>query len=83
MKELIFRMHNSRKLAMQFGGSQFSDNKIEEYKKEYLEILDIAKEENKTIKSSYYKEKANKLVRRMTKYMDNHLYFIEDFENCA
>ena len=80
MKELIFRMHNSRKLAVQFGGSQFSDNKIEEYKKEYLEILDIAKEENKTIKSSYYKEKANKLVRRMTKYMDNHLYFIEDFE---
>ena len=80
MKELIFRMHNSRKLAIQFGSRQFNDDKIGEYKKEYLEILDIAKEENKTIKSSYYKEKANKLYRRMTKYMDNHLYFIEDFE---
>ena len=80
MKELLFRMHNTRKIAMEYGCNKFNDEKIEEYRKEYLNVLDIAKEENKNIKSSYYKEKANKLYRRLTKYMDNHLYFIEDFE---
>lgn len=79
MKELIFRMHNTRKLAIKYGCNRFDDDKIKQYKDEYLKILENAKEENKEIKSSYYKEKANKLLRRLTKYMNNHLYFIEDF----
>lgn len=80
MYDLIFRMNNTRKIAMEYGLTRFSNEKIEEYKKEYEEILKLAKEENKKIKSSYYKtKKANPLYNRLIKYKQNHLYFIEDF----
>ena len=80
MKELIFRMNNSRKLAILFGSKCFEKEKVKEYEKEYDEILKEASKENKNIKSSFYKDKANKLYRRMKKYKKNHLYFIHDFE---
>lgn len=79
MKELLFRMHNTRKMAIQYGVTKFNKEKIEEYEREYDEILELAKKENKEIKSSYYKDKANKLYRRLKKYKKNHLYFIKDF----
>ena len=81
MYDLIFRMNNTRKIAMEYGLTKFSDEKIEEYKKEYEEILTLAKEENKKIKSSYYRKvKAKPLYNRLIKYKQNHLYFIEDFK---
>ena len=80
MKELIFRMNNSRKIAILFNSNKFSKEKIKEYEIEYDEILKIAKEENKKIKSTFYKGKANKLYNRLKKYKKNHLYFIHNFE---
>lgn len=80
MKELIFRMNNTRKIAISFELSKFDREKIKEYESEYDYLLKVAKEENKSIKSTYYKEKANKLLRRLKKYKKNHLYFIKDFE---
>ena len=80
MKELIFRMNNSRKIAISFGSNKFTKSKIKEYKLEYDKIIKIGKEENKKISSSFYKDKANRLYRRMKKYKSNHLYFIEDFK---
>ena len=80
MYDLIFRMNNTRKIAIEYGLMKFSDNKIKEYNKEYDDILKLAKKENKKIKSSYYKsKKANPLYNRLLKYKQNHLYFIEDF----
>ena len=80
LKEFIFRMNNTKKIAISFGLKKFDKDKIKEYEKEFDSILELAKEENKLIKSSYYKEKANKLYRRLKKYKSNHLYFIKDFE---
>lgn len=80
MKELIFRMNNTRKIAISFGLKKFDKSKIDEYVKEFDSLLELAKEENKCIKSTYYKDKANKLYRRLRKYKKNHLYFIKDFE---
>ena len=80
MKELIFRMNNTRKIAIQYGVKKFDKQKIKEYEKEYDKILELAIQENKEIKSSYYKDKANKLYRRLKKYKKNHLYFIKDFD---
>lgn len=80
MKELLFRMYNTRKIAMAYGLTKFDISKINEYEKEVDEILLKAKEENKYISSRYYKEKAKKLYNRLTKYKANHLYFIHDFE---
>lgn len=80
MYDLIFRMNNTRKIAIEYGLTKFSDDKIKEYRNEYDEILKLAKEENKKIKSSYYRlNKAKPLYNRLLKYKQNHLYFIEDF----
>lgn len=79
MYDLIFRMNNTRKLAKEYGLKKFDEKKIKEYKKEYDEILNLATEENKEIKSSYYRKKAKSLYNRLEKYKQNHLYFIEDF----
>ena len=81
MYDLIFRMNNTRKIAMEYGLNQFDKEKIKEYQDEYDGILELAKEENKTIKSSYYRmKKAKPLYMRLVKYKKNHLYFIEDFQ---
>lgn len=79
MKEFLFRVNNTRKVAILYNMKKFSKDKIDEYINEYDNILNLAKEENKNIKSSYYKEKANKLHKRLIKYKDNHLHFIKDF----
>lgn len=80
MYDLIFRMNNTRKIAMTYGLAQFSEEKVQEYREEYDEILELAKVENKKIKSSYYRtKKAIPLYNRLQKYKANHLYFIEDF----
>lgn len=80
MYDLIFRMNNTRKIAIMYGLKDFSNGKIEEYENEYDDILELAKEENKKIKSSYYRtKKAKPLHSRLVKYKENHLYFIKDF----
>lgn len=80
MKSLLFRMNETKKYAQKFGLDKLDDAKIKEYEKGYDEILVLANEENKNIKSTYYREKANKLYNRLKKYKNNHLYFIKDFE---
>ena len=81
MYDLIFRINNTRKIAMEYGLTKFDEEKIKEYQDEYDNILELAKEENKTIKSSYYRnKKAKPLYTRLVKYKKNHLYFIEDFQ---
>lgn len=37
-------------------------------------------EENKKVKSKYYRNEEKKLLNRLKKYKANHLLFIEDFE---
>lgn len=80
MYELIFKMNNTRKIAKEYGMKKFNKEKIKEYEDEYDNILKLSEEENKKISSSFYKDKSNKLYRRLKKYKENHLYFIKDFE---
>lgn len=80
MKELIFRMNSTRKIAKKFGLKKFDSEKIKEYMSEYDDILEKALKENVKIKSTFYKGKANLLYRRLKTYKENHLYFIRDFE---
>ena len=65
---------------MEYGLAKFEKEKIEEYEREYDAILELAREENKHIKSSYYRtKKAKPLYNRLLKYKKNHLYFIKNF----
>ena len=47
MYDLIFRMNNTRKIAIMYGLKEFSKNKIEEYEKEYDDILELAKKKTR------------------------------------
>lgn len=80
MKEFIFELNKKRKIAINNNLNKFSKETIKEYEDKYDEILKIAIKENPTIKSTFYKDKANALYRRLLKYKMNHLYFIKDFE---
>lgn len=47
MYYLIFRMNNARNIAMFYELDKFDKEKVKEYEKEYDNILELAKEENK------------------------------------
>ena len=79
MKNFIFDLNKKRKIAISNNLDKFSDIEIEEYENKYDEIIKHAIKENQTIKSIFYKDKANALYRRLKKYKENHLYFIKDF----
>lgn len=80
MKSFLFRLNETRKIAICYGLKYFDNEEIKKYEEEYDRIISKAIEENQNIQSSYYKKKAEKLVRRLIKYKDNQLYFIKDFE---
>ena len=79
MLDFLFTINRTRKLAIKFGKSSFEVQEIQWYEKTYDKILEKALIENQNIASSYYRDKAEKLRRRLIKYKDNHLYFLKDF----
>ena len=80
MKTLLFKMKNTREIAIAFECTCFTQSKIDEYNQEYDKILSDALTEDKSIKSKTFKGKAEKLRKRLLKYKINHIYFIYDFD---
>lgn len=80
MKKLLFETNEKRKEFIALGKNEFSQNIIETIEIRYDNILQEALKENQTISSTFYKDKACKLYRRLKKYKKNHLYFIYDFK---
>lgn len=80
MLNFLFKLNRTRKLAIKFGKFSFLEEEIKRYEQEYDKILENALIENQNIASSYYREKAEKLRKRLIKYKDNQLYFIKDFD---
>ena len=76
LRDLLFEMYNERKKLISHDIKSFTDEQIKEYENKYDEIIILSKEENKNIKSSFYKSKATSLSNRCQKYKDNHLFFI-------
>ena len=79
MLDFLFTLNRTRKLAIKFRKDSFAVEEIEWYEKKYNKILEKALIENQNIASSYYRDKAEKLRRRLIKYKDNQLYFLKDF----
>ena len=80
MKNLLFEIKEEREKYISTQKEKFEDFKLDEYDKRYDEILELAFKENIKIESSFYKDKANQLYRRLKKYKENHLYFMKDFK---
>ena len=79
LKDLLFEIHTERKKLINQGIKCFTKEQITNYEKKYDELVILSKSENKNIKSSFYKEKAQALSNRCEKYKDSHLAFVKDF----
>lgn len=80
MQDLLSKAYQTREIIKRYKINNFSKEQIEYYECLYDEMLGMAQHQNKDIKSSFYKEKAEKLYKRLKKYKKNHLYFIKDFD---
>lgn len=74
MSSLLCCVNNSKKHL-----SKFDEAQLENISKRYDEIIQKGIEENKKMKSKYYKKEERKLLRRLEKYKANHLLFAYDF----
>lgn len=80
LKELLLEMKNIKTRYQQEGKDKISDKEYNSFKKQYLEILDKAKEERKKdITQNAYKKEEINLINRLEKYCDNHLLFLKKF----
>ncbi len=79
MSSFFFRVNQTRKIAIQYKKKSFDEYEIERYEKEYDEILERAKIEDREIESVVYKQKAEKLRRRLLKCKESQLLYIKDY----
>jgi hypothetical protein len=75
----LLRLDKERKILLKFNKTSFTKEEINLIEKEYDEILETAEIQNKEISSTYWKEKANTLLKRLKKYKNTILFFIHDF----
>ena len=76
---LLFKTEINRKILTKFGKTSFTEDEINEIEKEYDDILDLAEKQNEQIESTYWKEKANTLLKRFRKHKAVTLFYIHDF----
>jgi hypothetical protein len=76
MRELIQRMIHSRKNIDD--GESLKANEVNEFKKEYSEILAIAQNEYDYEPPTNYYRNGYNLYKRLEKFMENHLLFLDD-----
>lgn len=77
--DLLLKFEKNRKILIKFGVNKFNQEEIKLMEKEYDTLLKNAKEENKLIQSSYWREKAYTLLNRCIKYKKQMLFYIYDF----
>lgn len=76
---LLLKFERNRKILIKFNVNKFNQEEIDFMEEEYDSILELAKEENKLISSTYWREKANTLLNRCIKYKKQMLFYIYDF----
>lgn len=77
MSNLLKEILHKRKELLKQGVSNFSHEVIESYTNKYISIIEKAKEQYS--QSNKYNKDAINLYKRMEKYIDNHLLFMNDF----
>lgn len=76
----LLKVKRNREILLKFGRDKFNAEEIELIETEYDEILNEGLNQNKTIQSSYWRDKSNTLLRRMKKYKNSILFYVHDFE---
>jgi len=80
MRKFLLGLNEYRKKLMANGENEINGEKLEKYSLKYDEILKNGYEQNKKIKSKYNKSEELKLLNRLTKYKENHLLFLYNFD---
>lgn len=81
MSNLLTKINEERQSLIKAQINSFTEARIEEIYEEYKKIIQLGYEENeKLVDYHFYKEEELKLIKRLDKYIDNHLLFIKDFE---
>ena len=80
MRALLCEANEARKSLIESGKTAFDDTVIAEYEKRYFDLIEKGKEENKRTEHKYAKKDEKTLLNRLTKYSENHLLFLHDFE---
>ncbi len=79
MRWFLNSLNEYRKRLILKGDDKLPEEKLEKYSLIYDRLLTEGYEQNKKIKSQYYKKEEKKLLNRMKKYKENHLMFLYDF----
>ena len=79
MRSFLCCLNEYKKQLVLQGTKELSKEKLKKYSQRYDEILDQGIEENKTLKSKYYRNDEKRLLNRLRKYKENHLLFLYDF----
>ena len=79
MSELLIAMNTERKERMS-AGKVFTLSELDAYERAYNELLEKGYRENKVTKGRYAKQEEKTLLNRLSKYKENHLLFLRDFD---
>ena len=81
LTNLLYEMKEARdKAAQNPGCNGLSEKDIEQFSHRYDEILQLGFSENKSTKPKWAQREELALLNRLTKYRDNHLLFIKQFD---
>lgn len=76
----LLRINRNIEILKKYGRTSFTKEEIEQIEKGYDDLLNEGKKQNVNISSKYWKEKADKLLRRLIKYKNSILFFMHDFD---
>lgn len=79
MISLLCEMNKERKELVGQGLTSFSEEKLEEYERNYHALITKGRNENKNTSHQYAKADEKALLNRLEKYSHNHLLFLHDF----
>ena len=80
MTGLLCKMNQNRKALIEKGVTSFSKKVIEEYEKQYHNLITEGIKQNKKTCTKYAKKEEKTLLNRLEKYSRNHLLFLHNFE---
>ncbi len=80
LSELLLEMKRDRDKAIAEGRTSFSTEEVKDYHRRYGEILSEGYVENRSTSPKWAKREEASLLNRLSKYMKNHLLFLENFE---
>lgn len=79
MRSFLCSLNKYRKELISKSITHLELQQLERYSNRYDEILEEGYNENKKVKSKFFRQEEQRLLNRLKKYKENHLMFLYDF----